>query len=293
MRYVFAVLLLLWCEAPAVAQASVQVDACSSRGPADRDVDGLSDECELRLAQAFAPILMMRSGGCDWDESVTPPRLGGGYLFAVEPNGGTVRIAYLPAYFIDCGWSGWKCYLPWVDCSPHAGDSEFIVVEVRSTPDARTWIAERLFLSAHCFGRSESRCRWYEAEELGEFQWSAGAPTIWVAEGRHANYPSERACDEGHHSIDTCDRHDTSLRFPVTAHVQNIGSAGRPFPATGCITGRMTGSSLAVPDAEECVWTIGALFRGWQAVEGGVTGYWRYLHEVAEMRSAVSGSNGR
>jgi hypothetical protein len=56
----------------------------------------------------------------------------------------------------------------------------------------------------------------------------------------------------------------------------------------------MTGSSLAVPDAEECVWTTGALFRGWQAVEDGVTGYWRYLHEVAEMRngSAGRGSDG-
>jgi hypothetical protein len=54
----------------------------------------------------------------------------------------------------------------------------------------------------------------------------------------------------------------------------------------------MTGSSLAVPDEEECVWTIGALFRGWQAVEGGVTGYWRYLHEVAEMRRVGGGSNG-
>ncbi|MEX1181709.1 MAG: hypothetical protein WEF86_00635 [Gemmatimonadota bacterium] len=277
-------LLLVLCTAPASGQAPVQVDACAVPDGVDRDHDGLSDECERELARAFAPHLVVRSGGCDWDESVSPHRIGGGYRFAVEPYGDAVRIAYLPAYFVDCGWSGWKCYLPGVDCSPHAGDSEFMLVEVRSASDARTWTAERLYLSAHCFGRSGSRCRWYDAGELAEFQWIDGAPIIWVAEGRHANYPSERACDEGHHSIDTCDRHDARFRFPVDGHTQNIGSSAHPTPSTGCITGRMTGSSRAVPDAVECMWSVGASFGGWQAVDDGATGYWRYLYEVAGLR---------
>lgn len=68
---------------------------------ADRDADGLSDACELGLARAFAPVLMVRAAGCNWDTSVRPARPGGGYLHAVQRAGATVRVAYLPAYFRD------------------------------------------------------------------------------------------------------------------------------------------------------------------------------------------------
>ena len=123
----------------------------------DGDRDGLDDRCELSLARAFAPALMVAPGGCDWDDGVSPARLGGGYYFGVQPvsDTGDIRIAYLPAYYRDCGWGGLKCWLPYVDCSPHAGDSEAIFVDVASTSDGR-WQTRALFLSAHCWGSGSS-----------------------------------------------------------------------------------------------------------------------------------------
>jgi hypothetical protein len=75
----------------------------------DDDADGLDDGCELAVASAFAPLLVVHPAGCNWDAGAVPPRLGGGYLFAVGRDGDGIRIAYLPAYFRDCGWSGAKC----------------------------------------------------------------------------------------------------------------------------------------------------------------------------------------
>lgn len=255
----------------------------------DSDGDGLSDDCELRFAQAFAPALRVRSGGCNWDDTVAPPRLGGGYLFGVEPQAeGGARIAYLPAYFRDCGWSGPKCWLPFVDCDPHIGDSEFIVLDVARTALDGAWRTAGIFLSAHCFGRSASACRWYRGNELSAFAWGehefGGAPVIWVAEGRQANYPSWQACDRGHASIDTCDQHDTEYRFPIHSSCQNIGSAANPI---GCATASALGSPSLQPavDAEECIWDEQARFFGWQGSEqgGGATPYARYLREIGQL----------
>lgn len=60
--------------------------SCETALP-DQDGDSLSDVCELMLAQYFAPLLMIAPGGCNWDDSVEPARLGGGYLFAVQSAG--------------------------------------------------------------------------------------------------------------------------------------------------------------------------------------------------------------
>src|SRR5262245_52775730 len=66
----------------------------------DSDADGLSDDCELALARAFAPELRVSMRGCNWDTSVQPARPGGEYYFAAQPLDNTsVRLAYLPAYY--------------------------------------------------------------------------------------------------------------------------------------------------------------------------------------------------
>lgn len=253
----------------------------------DMDADGLDDRCELALARSFAPLLVVREGGCSWDESVAPARLGGGYLFAAQPHRpDAVRIAYLPAYFRDCGWSGPKCLLPWVGCDPHAGDSEILIVDVVAVGE-RQWRTEAVFLSAHCFGRSGGDCRWYGAGELETFDWVdeqvAGAPVVWVAEGRNANYPSRSACDRGHHRIDTCDHHQLRYRFPIVSERQNIGSRSNPVEGTGCVGASRLDRRIAPaqPEAVECFWSEDAPFRGWTGVGAGATPYARYLREIA------------
>ncbi|HET9984124.1 MAG TPA: hypothetical protein VFQ38_11075 [Longimicrobiales bacterium] len=266
---------------PAVSPAA----ACSATAP-DADADGLADGCELALARTFAPLLVVRPGGCNWDESVRPARPGGGYLFAARPlTDGAVRIAYLPAYHRDCGWHGAKCWLPFVDCAPHAGDSEFIVEDVRPDSSLGRWVTEAVFLSAHCFGRHGEACRWYRGDELRGFEWDGGeraAPVIWVAEGRQANYPDKGSCDRGIHHIDTCDHNALRIIFPIETPAQNIGSASSPSHAGGCVEGRaLWPSSREDPRRTECFWDPANLFAGWQDDGPGVTPYRRYLTEIA------------
>ena len=273
---------LLAASGPAGAQpAPVEITVCADGERADSDRDGLSDTCESALASAFAPILAAWTGSCNWVRSSDSGRLGGGYLHVVQPVGAVVRIAYMPAYFRDCGWSGPKCRIPWVDCSPHAGDSEIIIVEVRRAPNTRTWSFEGVFLSAHCFRGSSRSCRWYRGSDFAGFTWLGATPVIWVSEGRNANYPSWQACDGGHYLLDTCDRHDTWYRFPVDP-LRNAGSRLAPRAGSGCILGAELADVLVDPDAEECFWRSDRPFGGWQGSGDGVTPYARYLSEIGE-----------
>ena len=245
----------------------------------DRDRDGLTDACELLLAQRFAPELIVSAAACNWSDEER--RLEGGYLFAVgwaaEP-GGDLRIAYLPAYLQDCGWEGPKCWLRWRGgCDPHAGDSEIVIAD--ADPAARRVVG--IFLSSHCFGGSDGDCRWYRGADLEQFAWRTRdeirVPAVWVAEGKNANYPNRVACDRGHWSYDTCDRNARVVTFPVAAD-RNVGSRQHPLGSDGCFPRR----SGDLPEAGavqrvECIWAV-TPFRGWQGPDvPGATPYLRYL----------------
>ena len=103
---------------------------------ADYDNDLLIDECEHRLAYVFRPELMINpADGCPGGEPYWATR------YFDDPQhigwGQFVRIAYLPAYYRDCG-SG-----------SHRGDSEMIVVTVAYNGTSRHWELTHIFLSAH------------------------------------------------------------------------------------------------------------------------------------------------
>lgn len=268
---------LVTTTATSAAAQTVRIPNCEPTTASQGEEGGLSLRCQLEFASRFAPVLVVRAGGCNWE--ARKEQLGGGYFFAVQRVDSVVRVAYLPAYFEDCGWYGIKCWIPGVDCTPHRGDSEFIVVELQEAP-ARAWRVTGVFLSAHCFGRSVSDCRWYRGKGLERFQWQDTSPIVWVSDGRNANYPSRRACDMGHHSLDTCDRNNVQYRYPV-AENRNIGSRSRPARQGGCVSGSEVGSPVAEPEALECFWDANAKFRGWKTGVAGVTGYFRYLVEIA------------
>ena len=267
--------------APVTAPRAV-VHECAEGGT-DSDGDGLSDACEQRLAERFAPVLNASAVTCNALPAGDPRHLGGGYLFVVAPSGSRIRVAYLPAYFRDCGWSGAKCRLPGVDCSPHAGDSEMIVLELEGGPE---WEVAGVFLSAHCFGRSSSSCRWYRGRELEAFRWAevgGRRPIVWVANGRNANYPSRRSCEAGHWWVDTCAGARMEYRFPVREQA-NLGSRAAPGVGGGCVPAAEVDPAHAATaeGAVECFWDDAARFRGWQADGRGVTPYSRYLREIVE-----------
>jgi hypothetical protein len=255
----------------------------------DEDRDALDDRCELALARAFAPELRVDARECGWRDDVAPARLAGGYLFAAQRTRTGVRLAYLPAYFRDCGWSGAVCLLVAGGCGAHAGDSELIVVDVAASAPAGRWRATGVFLSAHCLGGSAGRCRWFRGDALHELEWAddvaGGAPRVWVARGKHANYPTQRACDRGHWTYDSCDGNGVAVRFPVRSTAQNAGSRQHPLLGDGCLSSEELPLGPAGADAgmRECMWDASRSFRGWQRDRTGSepAAYARYLELFA------------
>jgi hypothetical protein len=289
---------LLACNArvrPPSTQAAggIPTSACDTVA-VDTDVDGLSDRCELMLARALAPILVAGERDCLWEPgpSTEAPRLSGAYLFAVQRVGGdTVRLAYLPAYALDCGWSGAARALRFGRTAAHSGDSEFVAVDL--LPHGGVWRVSGVFYSSHCLGRSAGRCRWYRGAALGAIDWRGpgpGPPKVWVALGKHAHYPTRADCERGHWSQERCasGRDARAYVFPVLSERQNVGSRARPaFAPGGCL--RATELPLPIRDADssavECVWDDARPFRGWQGAARGTppTPYGRLLRELLGM----------
>lgn len=92
---------------------------------------------------------------------------------------------------------------------------------------------------------------------------------MWVAEGKHANYPSQGSCNDGAWSMDECTYNNGSHRIPVVYGQQNIGSRAMPLRDCGP---PFWGSSRTDPTTTECMW-LTRPFRGWQpASEPGQAG---------------------
>jgi hypothetical protein len=244
----------------------------------DPDNDGVDNGCENALAAAFAPQLIMMHD-CNWDYSVGTPgvgRMGGEYFFAVErkqgQSGFVVRIAYLVSDYWDCGVPVQRIHICRLTslCDGHTGDSEFIIVDVAYEAASAHWVAQQIFLSAHCLTVADGDCRWWDRSR---FSWADGrrygAPIVWVSEGKHANYYSQAKCDGGGAmGFDTCEFNNGSHVFPVVYSQQNIGS--RSTPLRDC-AGPFWGSQETNPQALECMWstTIRSRFDGWQGYASG------------------------
>ena len=154
------------------------VEQCQSG--TDSDGDGLSDHCEATVAEAFAPWMRVHP-----DDDVTRDE-----YYAVMPSTGNRILAfYAFGYHRDHGRSGIKA---------HNGDSEFVIIEIAAQSDP-TWYMTEIFLSAH-LGEG------WGADHSGRFAAAAlashyGAPVVWVAKNKHANYRSKAACDAGRRSV--------------------------------------------------------------------------------------------
>lgn len=280
-------------SSPTATAGGIPASACDGVA-ADADVDGLSDRCELMMARAFAPVLVADARDCLWEPEPSSggPRLRGAYLFAAQRVAGdTVRLAYLPAYTYDCGWSGRARALRLGRTSAHAGDSELVAVDLVARDGA--WRVSGVFYSSHCLGRSAGRCRWYRRAALSAVDWDGSAarpPRVWVALGKHAHYPTRAACERGHWGQERCASAGDArtYRFPVLSERQNVGSRTRPaFGPGGCIRA----NDLPIPIGEapaaamECVWDDTRPFLGWQREARGrpPTPYGRLLRELLGM----------
>jgi len=264
-------------EAPGyfIAGAMYQYDGCTETDY-DADQDGLDDYCEIALANLFRPALSVY----EYDQVGREPR------FAAEklPWGG-VRIIYLLGYYYDVGnMSGSRNFcetaiasplnwltLGWLGeeletCRGHIGDSEWILLDLGFDSTSKHWVLEKATLSAH-----ESTPTYYPGSAgyptaLSYPEKAGGYPLIWVADGKHANYPTQSACNAGGTiASDNCRSNRTveRLTFPPGGS-GNIGSWAVKF--VDCVgTTNTSHPALAVTGGatrEECYFT-GSSFRGW------------------------------
>jgi hypothetical protein len=258
----------------------------------DLDEDGVHDYCENATAAAFAPTLIVASQDCNWDQGLG--RMGGEYFWAVQAKTRTdpatqmpytvLRVAYLPAYYWDCGNA--SSFPPaQIVAPPHSGDSEFILLDARYDTASHHWRTVAVFLSAHCGTGSDDNCKWYGPSSIDEWVDGRllGAPYVWVSRGKHANYVTEDQCDR---LFEDCEL-DTLMPFPVGNVLANIGS--RLHPMRDCAP-PLSNSTMVNHSLTECMWSHNNIwdpplgrFNGWQsAIVGDPPGpYGRWLAEIA------------
>jgi len=202
----------------------------------DDDGDGLSDACEEALARSFAPWVRLSDADSCWEAEP--------YWGAKRFPNGWVNLAYLPAYWRDCGYGG------------HAGDSELIVVSVNFDTSTQHWVTQHVFTSAH-FKDLVDLSNWWRYPILTFTKAAQTYPTVWVADGKHANYPSLLGCTWP----DDCSNTLLGGRMPVSPD-RNIGSPA--YPGVLCL------ESIHRPRAgyEECVYSLEKKFGGWNCPAG-------------------------
>jgi hypothetical protein len=222
----------------------------------DLDADGLDDNCELRLAQAFAPMLRFSSGeDCPGGEAYW----GAKFFDDWYPynTGNFVRIAYLMAYYMDCGTGG------------HTGDSEFIQLRITFVGATKHWKLVDSWISAHASDGlvGANRSTWGNV-----FEWPSGRkysyPRIYVAENKHAHYRSSTACTNG---ADTCNGFTDAGRFRVWSG-NNIGNFHKPLK--NCVASMKNALSPV-----ECFWS-GTDFGGWRNGTPSSSPYKGYLNTM-------------
>ncbi|MEO6863863.1 MAG: hypothetical protein ABI229_00285 [Gemmatimonadaceae bacterium] len=197
----------------------------------DRDRDGVQDQCEYELANAFHPQMQFTSDDCDVSREP--------YWAATRMNSpidGTpvIAIFYAISYHYDCGSPSPFCP---TQCAGHLGDSEFIVEEVTTAdyPNSDVhWYLKYATLSAH-YGSQANSTGTYAGADLTYGAAAPGSnPFVWVAEGKHSNYRSQEVCDAGAYYFDNCDRPGTRVGLEVlpSANLGSLSNQLNPFVAS-------------------------------------------------------------
>jgi hypothetical protein len=190
---------------------------CWGQAP-DADGDGVSDTCELQMAEAFMPTLWISQG---------EKGVGRRPYFAVRTVNSaprTLRIFYLAAYYEDHGIPSLGLF----NVFAHDGDSEFQVLDVHYEDTGR-WLLDSAFLSAHLDTACDSSntYSWAQLEYTGV---SRGAPRFYVAANKHGAYNSKATCDKGCFYTDSCSQGRQEALDPVNRLAgRNIGSLGTPL----------------------------------------------------------------
>lgn len=212
-------------------------DMCIGGGN-DNDFDGVTDLCELRLAEAFAPRMIVTNG---LGENVN-----GEWYWAVRStSSSSVLILYLPAYYEDLG----KATFP-VHADSHHGDSEAIALEATYNAATGHWLLVEANYSQHGgYQTFDSPGNGFPyllnySERDGSF------PDVWVSKYKHANYANAYDCNTGGaFGFDVCvsPQNTVATRFPIYEN-HNLGSNSYRFK--NCVQSEFDYSRLGT----ECFW---------------------------------------
>lgn len=218
-------------------------DCTSPIGILDYDGDGFDDNCELELAQRFAPVLVTNND----DITTREPA----WTAAPVPSSQMVVIFYALSYHLDLGCAVSACGS--TGYTSHYGDSEWIVIVVEpKTAGSSQWRVVEASLSAHwntLTDSSKTVPRWNLnwADEYG------GRPLIWVSKWKHANYKSHSSCSDK--PWDTCSG-SSPEPSPVWAGPDRHLGLSWGNTLLNCV------ESIAYYPDEECYW-VDQQFRGW------------------------------
>ncbi len=224
----------------------------------DSDNDWLDDECEYQLAKAFAPVFAMSpSDGCPGGE----PYWAAKYF----PNGFAgwgdfVRIAYMPAYYRDCG------------KLPHAGDSEFLMVGVHFNPTTRHWEVRDAYMSAHA-GTPNDASDYIRDRTLLDYPVrSLAYLRVWIARNKHGNYRTRNDCNNRALIDDNCSDNQNKGRLRIHKS-RNAGSRFVDKFPNGVIS---ENPQWSLSGKKEYFYTP-VRFGGWQPAATGASPYRDFL----------------
>lgn len=297
---------------PTITQA--KCISATGTGISDGDHDGLSDQCEDFLAQRFRPALLVSPYDCN---------TGAEPYWAAKafPSKGVVRVAYLLSYYWDCGpqQSSTLCnvqrllgtafslngLLPPYSigpipvtaedlCDAHQGDSEFVTVDLKYSTATQHWYVVSAFFSAH-WGTSGDHSRRATSGQLEYPDKTGGYPRVWVAEGKHANYPTRALCENDGGQADTCESNSTVIRVRHSGQF-NVGSARYNFISPkSCVPGGALVATYPQNYSYECYWEPGHRFRGWSkyALSNDASPYYTMLIAQFECYSYTAVADGK
>jgi hypothetical protein len=258
----------------------------SGAGINDVDRDGMSDGCELRLAQRFSPMMAVAPSTYDCAPTIEP------YWAAkyFPSHSSIVRIAYLLAYRRDCGDTGigsailallaqsitLNGFINNVTQSfglkistddpgdGHSGDSEFVMIDIRFDSGSQHWVLASVEFSAHFGTSADGTARWGAKYIEYPDGVQLGLPRVWAAKNKHANYVSREQCNAGRGPLgavhDNCDPNIPSSYRLTVGSLRNVGSrhANLINPGT-CVPS----SQPSFYPGTECFWKPGDHFNGW------------------------------
>lgn len=215
----------------------------------DGDLDGIPDKLETDLAQQFFPVLNLHCGTYEGLANGDRRQLYGltvsGYPDSSKGRIPFVAHPYNPGNGYDCA-EAYQCIeirygIAWnwdlgddIFGESHSGDSEiYSILVARKDTDGSDWgttwaVAQndvsqwrliKEFMSAHWGSRAESS----SFRTHGNFG-TTSYQQVWSAEGKHAMYPTQSACNSGGFSgADDCGDNRCDIVTEVFQKVQNVG----------------------------------------------------------------------